>query len=188
MISLRGCLRRLIGGEGHVGPIRECLLKRLDPAEWYLRTDGLADPVSMTATTTIGWVSYSSQPSMIDASSDSRLRGNPLRLERVDALESKFGGLFASKLDELRNQGLVVLPTTNGSLTARLLQSKSGTVLDNQSAAPTGEVVGHAKLRIDAPGSAQTERQILSLLAQKVAQFGPDCRPISPDPPDSPGR
>lgn len=188
MGSWRETLRRLIDREGHLSPFRASVLRRIDPAEWYMRADQSADPLSARTMTSAGWVTYGPVASGVGTHFDPRPRSEPSirHWERIDSLERDFGPLFAAKLQELGREGLTVVPTTRGSVTARLLRFTTGTVLDMESAAPTGEIVGHAKLRLEETAGPSPERAILRLLIQKVAEFGSDCQPISDlDPPNS---
>jgi hypothetical protein len=160
---------------------RTAFLRKIDPAEWYMRQEEPAEPRPMRGR---GWTSCEvAGPLVLDRSTRAYVpptKGGPESQLDRRAFESNFGPYLARKSQEVIEKRSTTVRTNKGTVRARLVHFPKADILDIETATPSGQSVGRMKLRIDPEGSAAVEETVLGFLRQKMLELGADCR-LLPD-------
>ncbi len=171
-------IRRWIGGNDDLGPIKMAVLRLIDPVEAHMRSNfALHDSPTRTRGGR-GWVAYAPT---IDANvpeprrAIERPNGGGLDeyLRVKGALLEAHEALFEARAKDLLAGRDVVIETTGGTVRARLTRYRNGAVFEDWRTAPGSEGNGVARIEpevLDSP-------LLVDHLAQAVLNLGLDAQP-----------
>jgi hypothetical protein len=169
--------RRPSNRDEHLSRWRLAILRVVDPIEWFMRKDegppfGRSGRHLVQSPVTYGRMGYDDQ-SVVPPPVPRPARETEEDFDRRRvALMAEFRSYLEASARECLEGREVVLVTTAGRITVRLVRFRNGAVLQHRNVGPHSR--GHGMIRIEADGLGV--RAMAEELALLVIELGPEAR------------